>query len=131
MALNILIVDDSQTVRGMIAKTLALAGVPINEIHQAANGRDALQILRSHSIDLVLSDINMPVVDGLEMIDQMKQDAALKAIPIIVASTEGSTTRMEQLKAQGIHAYIRKPFTPEQLRAAVDNVIGGRDGRQA
>jgi len=131
MALNILIVDDSQVVRGMIAKTLSLAGVPINEIHQAANGREALQILKDHWIDLVLSDINMPVVDGLEMIAQMKRDEVLKTIPIIVVSTEGSTTRMEQLKAQGIHAYIRKPFTPEQIRTVVDKVIGASDGWQS
>ena len=124
MALNILVVDDSQTVRAVIAKTLRLSGVLINELHQAANGKEALEILKDHWIDLILSDINMPVMGGVEMIQQIQQDEVLKTIPVIVVSTEGSTTRIEQLKAQGVRAYIRKPFTPEHVRAVLDDILG-------
>ncbi len=130
MALNILVVDDSNTVRAVIAKTLKLTGVPINELLEAANGREALQILQDHWVDLIFSDINMPVMGGVEMIQQMKQDDVLKTIPVIVVSTEGSATRIEQLKAQGVRAYIRKPFTPELVRAVVLDIIGETDGAQ-
>jgi two-component system chemotaxis response regulator CheY len=131
MALNILVVDDSQTVRAVIIKTLTLAGIPSNEVHQAANGKEALDILKDHWIDLIFSDINMPVMGGMEMIQQIQQDDMLKTIPVIVVSTEGSATRIEQLKAQGVRAYIRKPFTPELVRSVVEDILGGLDGEQS
>lgn len=124
MALNILIVDDSETVRAVIAKTLNLAGVEIRELHHAANGREALEILAAHWIDLVFADINMPVMGGLEMLEKMGADGLLKTIPVVIVSTEGSIRRIEQLKASGVSAYIRKPFTPEELRRVVDDIVG-------
>ena len=124
MALNILIVDDSETVREVIAKTLNLAKVPVTELYMAANGKEALSILSEKWVDLVFSDINMPVMGGVEMIERMHQDELLKSIPVIVISTEGSATRIEQLKTKGVCAYIRKPFTPELIRKVVDDVMG-------
>ena len=124
MALNILVVDDSTTVRAVIARSLELAGVPVGNLHQAANGREALAILGSEWIDLVFADINMPVMTGIEMVDRMAADGILKTVPVIIVSTEGSATRIEQLKAKGVSAYIRKPFTPELLRNVVDEVMG-------
>jgi two-component system, chemotaxis family, chemotaxis protein CheY len=124
MALNLLIVDDSETVRAILAKTLQLSGIAVGEMYKAANGREALDILKDHWIDLIFSDINMPIMGGVEMIQQMQQDDMLKTIPVIVVSTEGSVTRIEQLKAQGIRAYIRKPFTPELIRSVVEDIIG-------
>jgi two-component system, chemotaxis family, chemotaxis protein CheY len=129
MSLNILVVDDSETVRSVIAKTLRMAGVPVSELFQAANGKEALDILKDHWIDLIFSDINMPVMGGVEMIQQMKQDDILKTIPVIVVSTEGSATRIEQLKAQGVRAYIRKPFTPELVRSVVNDILGFEAGK--
>lgn len=129
MALNILVVDDSVTVRAVVAKTLQISGIQPNEIHQASNGKEALEIMKEHWVDLIFSDINMPVMGGVEMIQQMQQDDMLRTIPVIVISTEGSATRIEQLKAQGVRAYIRKPFTPEQVRALVADIIGEVDGR--
>lgn len=125
MALNVLVVDDSETVRAVLAKTFQLAGIPVNEFHQAANGKEGLGILTSHWIDLVLSDINMPIMSGIEMVEAMQQDDLLKTIPVIIITTEGSKTRIEQLKAKGVVAYIRKPFTPEMVRNVVDEVLGG------
>jgi two-component system chemotaxis response regulator CheY len=124
MAYNILIVDDSRTTRRVIAKTLDLAGVPVGDLYQAANGREALEVLHDHWVDVVFSDLNMPEMSGLEMIKRMAADEALSAVPVVVISTEGSSERIEELKRQGIRAYIRKPFQPEQIRDVVREVLG-------
>lgn len=127
MALNILVVDDSATVRAVIAKTLEIAGVRVAELHNAANGKEALDILANHWVDLVFADINMPVMGGIEMLEKMYADGFLKTIPVIIVSTEGSATRIEQLKAKGVSAYIRKPFAPEMIRKVVDDIIGAQE----
>ncbi|HOE66790.1 MAG TPA: response regulator [Candidatus Hydrogenedentes bacterium] len=130
MGLNILIVDDSDTVRAVIAKTLTMCGLPINEVYQAPNGKVALEILAEKWVDLVFSDINMPVMGGVEMIEKMHENDLLTSIPVIVVSTEGSATRMEQLKSKGIRAYLRKPFTPELVRGVVNDIVGLRHENQ-
>lgn len=124
MALNILIVDDSETVRSVIIKTMDLAKIPLSNAFQAANGKEALEILAEEWIDLVFADINMPVMGGVEMVEKMSEDGLLKTIPVVIVSTEGSATRIEQLKKKGVSAYIRKPFTPEAIRKVVDDIIG-------
>lgn len=126
MSYNILIVDDSQTVRAVISKTLSIAGVPINELHEAANGEEGLAVLKEKWVDLVFTDINMPVMNGVEMIERMQKEDMLQSIPVVVVSTEGSKTRIEDLIQKGVRAYIRKPFTPEILRDIVDEVLGGQ-----
>ncbi len=128
MTLNILVVDDSDTVRAVICKTLGLAGVPVGELYQAANGQEALEIMGANWIDLVFSDINMPVMGGIEMIETMEKNDMMESIPVVVISTEGSKRRIEELKNKGIRAYIRKPFTPERVREVVDDIIGADDG---
>ena len=127
MALNILLVDDSETVRTVIAKTLQLAGVPVGELYHASNGKEALEILAEEWIDMVFADINMPVMSGIEMVDRMAEDGLLKTIPVVIVSTEGSKTRIEQLKEKGVSGYIRKPFTPELMKQVVDELVGGLD----
>ena len=124
MDLNILVVDDSQMVRAVIAKTLQLSQVPVKELFQAANGKEALDILGDNWIDLVFADINMPVMTGVEMIEIMHKDGLLQTVPVIIISSDGSSTRMDQLKAKGVTAYIRKPFTPELLKSVVDDILG-------
>lgn len=124
MALNILVVDDSETVRAIILKTLKMSGIALNTPLEASNGSEALALLKEQWVDLVLTDINMPEMGGVELIERMKDDEILKAIPVVVVSTEGSATRIEELKAKGVKAYIRKPFTPEQIREVVDGVLG-------
>ncbi len=131
MALNILVVDDSITVRAVIKKTLDLAGVPVNELHEAGNGKEALDILGEQWVDLIFSDINMPVMGGIEMIERIKADESMESIPIIVVSTEGSATRVEELKSKGVRAYIRKPFTPELVRSVVDDIMGLDNGNES
>ena len=124
MAYNILVVDDSTTVRAVLAKTLELAHIPVNQLYQAANGRQALGILQETWIDLVLTDINMPVMDGMELVKEMAGDGLLRQVPVVVISTEGSEVRIAELKQQGIQGYIRKPFTPEQVKEVVEHVLG-------
>jgi len=115
MSLNILIVDDSVTIRTVIAKAIGLSNAPVNEIQFASNGQEALNILNKSFVDLVLADINMPVMNGVEMVERMQSQDQLKKIPVVVVSTEGSSTRIEELKAKGVKAFIRKPFTPESI----------------
>ena len=127
MALNILIVDDSITVRAIIAKSIRLAEVDLGELYEAGNGREALDLLAEKWVDLVFADINMPVMDGIEMVERMRADELHVKTPIIIVTTEGSAERVRQLKEKGVNAYIRKPFTPETIRNAIEEVIGEQD----
>ena len=129
MALNFLVVDDATIVREVIAKALRLAKVPVNALHEASNGREALAVLAQHAVDLVFTDIHMPVMGGVELIDRMASNGLLQRVPVVVVSIDGSLTRIEQLKTKGIRAYIRKPFSPETIRSVIQQVTGERDGR--
>jgi len=122
MAINILIVDDSSIMRAMIQKALQLSGIEIGGIHQASNGREGLDALERHWIDLIIADLNMPVMSGEEMIEQMLGRPELQAIPTIVISTAGSQTRVERLPHKGLR-FISKPFSPEIMREAVKDVL--------
>ena len=123
MALNVLVVDDSLIMRHMVIKTLGLCGIPMGEIHQAANGLEGLRALESHWVDLVLVDINMPVMNGEEMIARLREDPATRDLAIIVVSTEGSTTRIESMQRLGA-GFVHKPFAPEILRDAIIQATG-------
>jgi two-component system chemotaxis response regulator CheY len=124
MAYNILVVDDSETMRAVIAKSIGLAGIALGSLFQAANGAEGIEVLRREWVDLVLADINMPVLNGVGMVTQMKADPGLGDIPVIIVSTEGSATRLQALKDQGVKGFLRKPFTPEELKKAMETVLG-------
>lgn len=130
MPYNILIVDDSETVRAVLARTLEMAGVAVSTLHQAANGEEALEVMKNNWIDLVFSDINMPGMGGVEMIERMQESDLLGTVPVVVVSTEGSKTRIDDLLSKGVRAYIRKPFTPEKVKAVVEKLLGG-DSRES
>jgi len=123
MAINILIVDDSGVMRSMVQKAMQLSGLAIGEVHQASNGQEGLTALEAHWIDLVIADINMPVMNGEEMIERMHAQPELKAIPTIVISTEGSRSRIERLQKIGLR-FIHKPFSPEMIRDTLKDVLG-------
>jgi len=123
MAYNILIVEDSATIRAVISKILQMAEVPVGELWEASNGKEALEVLHTKWVDLVFADINMPVMSGLEMIEQMVADGLLATVPVIVVSTEGSSTRIEELSSKGVRAYLRKPFTPEALKQVISQIL--------
>lgn len=123
MSYNILIVDDSSTIRSMIIKTITIAGIKTREIFEAGNGREALECLKKNRIDIALVDLNMPIMTGHEMLDQMNKDGLLKKIPVIVVSTDCSTVRKNILKKMGVKKYIKKPFTPEMLSETIEGVL--------
>lgn len=124
MAFNILIVDDSVTVRAVISKALHLAGVDFNLLYQAGNGQEALTILEAEWIDLVLCDISMPVMDGEALVARMADNGMIKSVPVVIVSSAGSEPRIARLREMGVRDYIQKPFTPERIREVVDSVMG-------
>jgi two-component system, chemotaxis family, chemotaxis protein CheY len=126
MSYNILIVDDSAIIRAAVKKTLALAGIEIGEIFEAANGKEALDAIEHNWVDLVLADINMPVMNGVELVDAMSARGVISSVPVVIISTERSETRMEQLKAKGVSAYLNKPFTPESIKGVIDAILGSK-----
>jgi len=130
MSFNILIVDDSKTIRSVIRKTLLIAGVPISDLYEASNGLEGLQIMKDNWVDLCFADINMPVMTGIEMIEKMQQDQVLAKLPVVIVSTEGSKTRIEELFRKGVRAYLRKPITPEIVRNVVKEVLGDYDEKK-
>lgn len=123
MALNILVVDDSAVMRSMIIKTLRLSGLPLGDIYQAGNGEEGLEVLDENWVDLALVDINMPVMDGEEMIDHIRDNPDISDLDIIVVSTESSDVRIEKLRQKSVE-FIHKPFAPETLRETVFNLTG-------
>ena len=127
MAFSILVVDDNRMMRGMVARAVGMSGLNIAGIVEAGDGAQALAAMRSQWIDLVLLDINMPVMDGEEFLTQVRADLALRATMVIVVSTESSQPRIARFKAQGA-GFIHKPFRPEQLVAAVDELMAGLKG---
>lgn len=123
MAYNILVVDDSKMIRKVIAKALDIAKIPVGQLFEAGNGKEGLEVLKREWVDLVFVDINMPVMGGVEMVDNMAEDGLMSSVPVVVVSTEGSQTRIEDLSSKGVRAYIRKPFTPEQLKQVVEEIL--------
>lgn len=124
MSYNILIVDDSSIVRSVLKKTLHMANIPIDELYEAPDGKEALDVLRGMWIDLVFTDINMPGMGGVEMVQIMHDEGIIKTVPVIVISTEGSVVRMDEMKKLGVRAYLRKPFSPEGVKEVVDSILG-------
>lgn len=128
MAYNILIVDDSLPMRAVIKKTIRASGVRVGELFEVSNGEDALTLLREQWLDLVLVDYNMPHMNGLELIAEMKKDELLKSIPVIMTTVEGSRQRVKEFMEKGATDYIKKPFTPEEARDKLYKVLGEANG---
>ncbi len=128
MAYHILIVDDSMTTRAMIKRTLAMADIPIAQCHEASNGRLGLEVLAANKIDLVLADLHMPEMGGVEMTTRILSQEATKRIPVVIVSAEPSADRLAELKKLGARACISKPFTPEAIRSILAEVMGVANG---
>jgi len=126
MALQILIVDYSPAMRAFIRRVVKLSGMEVDCYFEAANGQEALQQLAIHPIDAVLTDINMPVMDGEEFVRKMREDGPFQSTPVIVISTDATTQRIHTMHELGAVGYLQKPFGPEQLRNELDRVLGVR-----
>lgn len=130
MALNVLVVDDSAVMRKMIIRTLRLSGLPLGDIFEAGNGQEGLDTLHQHWVDLALVDINMPVMNGEEMIDRVRQDPETADLSVIVVSTDSSETRIDLLQKKGA-GFVHKPFTPEGLRETISQMTGVAQDEQS
>ncbi|MBN2560718.1 MAG: response regulator [Phycisphaerae bacterium] len=127
MSQDVLIVDDSATIRQMVKKTMRMAGLDLGTVFEASNGIQALAQLKDHAVAAMLVDINMPTMNGIQLLTRMKSNPRLRNIPIVIVSTEGSKERIEQLEGSGAFGYIRKPFQPEQLRDVLKPLLGVKD----
>ena len=127
MSFNVLIVDDSNAMRGVIKKIIAMSGFKMDKCLEAGNGKEAMTLLDSNWVDVILSDINMPEMNGLELLSHLKQDNLFKEIPVIMITTEGSITRMEEAFQRGAKGFIKKPFLPEDLKKVLHEVLGVSD----
>jgi len=128
MAFNVLIVDDSSSMRTILKKIIRASGFDIGECHEAGDGKEALSVLADEWVDLVLSDINMPRMNGLELVSEMKKDELMRAVPVVMVTTEGNEKTMQKALSLGANGYIRKPFTPEDIRRVLNNIMGEPDG---
>jgi two-component system, chemotaxis family, chemotaxis protein CheY len=124
MAFNVLIVDDSSTMRSVVKRAIKVSGFNVGEYWEASDGMEALEKLRLHWVDVVLTDINMPHLNGMELLARMKEDDLLNAIPVIMVSTEGSEKKVQESIRIGASDYIKKPFHPEEIKRTLGKVMG-------
>jgi len=122
---RVLIVDDSSVMRKIVGRSLRQAGLEIVELLEASNGSEALTLVKGNSLDLILSDINMPLMDGLEFVRQLRRIESAQHIPVIMITTEAGEAHVVQALSLGASGYIRKPFTPEQIKERVIPLLGG------
>lgn len=123
MPLNILVVDDSAVMRAMIIRVLHLCGLALGEVYEAADGIEGLRVLDEKWVDLAFVDINMPVMNGEEMIDHVRKNRTTADLPIVVVSTESNQARIESIRRKSVE-FIHKPFTPEVLRKTIVELTG-------
>jgi two-component system chemotaxis response regulator CheY len=120
---TILLVDDSGVTRAMIRRVIGMTDLPVGTILEAGDGAAGLAIMESTDVELVLADLNMPGMDGFEMISRMRQNPRLRAIPIVVISAQPDTLQIDRLKRDGVAGYLAKPFTPEAVRDMVEPLL--------
>jgi two-component system, chemotaxis family, chemotaxis protein CheY len=120
---DILIVDDSKAMRNFIRRALSMTSLEIGIVHEAEHGLAGLQLLDQHSVEIIFSDINMPVMDGAVFVGELAKDEVKRKIPVIVVSTDSSTERKAQMTALGAKGYIAKPFSPEVLEQEVTRLL--------
>jgi len=121
--LNVLVVDDSAAIRKILVRVLAQTDLPIGQIHEAGDGMEALKKLESNSVGLVLADINMPNMDGLQLLNRLQASSEWKDVPVIMITTEGSPARVLEAVQLGAKGYVRKPFTVEQIKEKISTCM--------
>jgi two-component system chemotaxis response regulator CheY len=127
MSVSVMIVDDSSAMRAVIKKVITISGFKISTCLEAANGREALEKLKQNCLDVIISGINMPEMNGLELLQSLSQDLLYQNIPSIIVSTEGSSERMKDALSRGAKGFVKKPFLPEDIRKVLYDVIGVGD----
>lgn len=124
--MRVLIVDDSSVMRKIVERSLRQAGLSLGQVLEAGNGAEAIGVLNQGKVDLILCDINMPVMDGLEFVKQLSGVENAKGVPVVMITTEGSEGHVVQALSAGARGYIRKPFTADQVKEHVLPVLAGR-----
>jgi two-component system, chemotaxis family, chemotaxis protein CheY len=123
--ISVLIVYDSSVMRKIVERSLRQAGIEIGQVYEAGNGVEALAVLNERKVNLVLCDINMPGMDGLEFVKQLPTVEKAKGVPFVMITTEGSEGHVVQALSAGARGYIRKPFTPDQVKEHIVPVLAG------
>jgi|HigsolmetaAR201D_1030396.scaffolds.fasta_scaffold24684_2 Response regulator containing CheY-like receiver, AAA-type ATPase, and DNA-binding domains len=123
MALDILIVDDSAAIRKILQRVLVQADVPVGRVLEAGDGNEALDLLQKEKVQLILSDINMPNMDGLQFLGRVRANAAWKDVPVVMITTEGSQNKVMEAVQLGASGYVRKPFTADQIKEKLAGLI--------
>lgn len=117
--MTVLIVDDSSVMRKIVERALRQAGLDLTRVIEAASGREGLTVLGRERVNLIVSDINMPVMDGLEFLRQIQSQSLAQGVPVVMITTESGEEHVREALAAGARGYIRKPFTPDQVRERV------------
>lgn len=123
MKYNVLIVDDSKVIRQSLKRTFSLAALEA-DFQEAENGKTALDFIDGNKFDIMFLDINMPVMTGVEVVDNLVSTGKIPNIPIVIVSTEGNEERVSYLLDKGAKAYLRKPVSPEKLVATINDILG-------
>jgi len=126
MNYRILIVDDSPLLRATARRAVLQAGAAPENVREAQNGREALDLLQKQPADVVLLDINMPVMDGFQFVEEKAKLPALAGVRVALVTTEGNRKRLERMTQLGVEHYLRKPFEPEELRSLVQTMFEAR-----
>jgi len=124
MAFSILVVDDSPAMQALIRRVLDLSGFDVAACWMAGNGEEALELLRQNWVDVILTDVNMPGMNGEEFLRRLRADEVLQSIPVVVVSTDATQTRLHRMLELGAASYVVKPFHPEVLRTELERVLG-------
>jgi two-component system chemotaxis response regulator CheY len=123
MAYRVLLVDDSPAMRAFIRRVMVLSGFDLEVCIEAGDGAEALERLRQEKVDVILTDVNMPRMDGEELMRRLSEDKELREIPAVVVSTDSTKPRILRMIGLGAQGYIAKPFSPEALREALEKVL--------
>ena len=124
MPYNVMIVDDSPSMRTFVRRVIDLSGFEVSSCLDAANGVEALELLGEHAIDIILTDINMPRMNGEEFVRKLEEHEKFRLIPVVVVSTDSTHNRIRRMLELGDRGYVVKPFSPEMLRNELERVLG-------
>jgi two-component system chemotaxis response regulator CheY len=120
---DVLVVDDSAAIRKILTRVLRQTGMAIHTIHEAGDGQEAMAVMAVHRVDLVLSDINMPKMDGLQLLASLKASPKWNHIPVVMITTEGGETKVAEAVKLGATGYVRKPFTADQIKEKLVGIL--------
>ena len=121
--LDVMIVDDSAAIRKILRRVLDQTDLVIDKVHEAGDGLEALELLKTHTVQLILSDINMPNMDGIELLQRLKANEELRSVPVVMVTTEGSQARVMQAIELGAAGYVKKPFTAAQIKEKLTGIV--------